>query len=298
MAGKLKRNELCPCGSGLKYKKCCLNRQNVLLDIKTLYFKKYNIYLKDKQDIDGIKQCGQIVIDTLERVSRLIRPGMTTDSINTFVHDYTLQQGAIPAPLNYKGFPKSVCVSVNEVICHGIPGHRILKDGDIVNVDITSIYNGYYADANQTFFVGIPSLNAQKIVNVSLECLRRGIDAVRPHNTIGDIGWAIQSYAESQGCSVVRELVGHGVGFHFHEQPQVPHFGKKKDGIVLIPGMVFTIEPMINLGKKEVLILEDNWTTVTRDGSLSAQFEQTVLVTEDGYESLTPYDLNNFRYPN
>jgi methionyl aminopeptidase len=180
---------------------------------------------------------------------------------------------------------------VNEVICHGIPGERILKDGDIVNVDVTPILNGYYADANKTFFVGTPGSKAQKIVEAARESLKRGMSAIKPGNTIGDIGWAIQEYAESRGCSVVREFVGHGVGFDFHEAPQVPHFGRRGEGVTLVPGMVFTIEPMINLGARHLTILEDNWTAVTKDGSLSAQFEQTFLVTDQGFESLTPYDL-------
>jgi methionyl aminopeptidase len=177
------------------------------------------------------------------------------------------------------------------VICHGIPGERALKDGDIVNVDVTSILDGYYADANQTFFVGSPGADAKKIVAVARESLRRGMSMVKPGNTVGDIGWAIQDYAEKEGCSVVREFVGHGVGTEFHEPPQIPHFGKKRDGIELIPGMVFTIEPMINLGVHMLRILRDKWTAVTKDGSLSAQFEQTLLVTDDGCESLTPYEL-------
>jgi len=207
------------------------------------------------------------------------------------VYDFTIRHGAIPAPLNYRGFPKSVCISINEVICHGIPGDRPFKDGDIVNVDVTSILNGYYADASKTFFVGTPGADAQKIVNVSRQCLAEGMAVVRPGNTIGDIGYAIQSYAEAQGCSVVREFVGHGVGVDFHEAPQIPHYGKPGSGVRLVPGMVFTIEPMINLGKKELVVLDDGWTAVTKDGSLSAQFEQTLLVTESGVESLTPYPL-------
>ncbi|MFU8769004.1 MAG: type I methionyl aminopeptidase, partial [Desulfotignum sp.] len=188
-------------------------------------------------------------------------------------------------------FPKSVCVSVNEVICHGIPGNWALKDGDIVNVDITPILNGYYADASKTFFVGTPGPDAKKIVSIAANSLKRGIAAVAPGATLGDVGHAIQSYAEGQGCSVVREFVGHGVGLDFHEHPQVMHFGSPGKGVVLVPGMVFTIEPMINLGKKDLHILADKWTAVTIDGSLSAQFEQTILVTEKGCESLTPYAL-------
>ena len=289
---KVGRNDPCPCGSGVKYKKCCMGKPEIeTQDLQELYAQKYGIRLKKKPDIDGIRRAGRLVLDTLDLVESKIKPGLMTDEINSLVHQYTIENEATPAPLNYRGFPKSVCVSVNEVICHGIPGDRKLKDGDIVNVDITSILNGYYADANKTFYVGTPGSDARKIVDVAQECLKRGMSQVKPGNTIGDIGWAIQTYAEGQGCSVVREFVGHGVGFDFHEPPQVPHFGQKGQGLRLIPGMVFTVEPMINLGKKELRILEDNWTAITKDGSLSAQFEQTVLVTNNGCESLTPYDL-------
>ena len=289
---KVGRNDACPCGSGLKYKKCCLGKSGPpLRDISQTYKDKYKIRLKEPADVRGIRKAGQLVIDTLDLVESNIRPGMSTDEINTRVHEFTVKRGAKPATLNYRGYPKSVCVSVNEVICHGIPGRRVLKDGDIVNVDVTPILGGYYADASKTFFVGKPGPAAQKIVAVARESLKRGMGAVKPGNTVGDIGWAIQRYAEGQGCSVVREFVGHGVGFEFHEAPQIPHFGHKGEGIILVPGMVFTIEPMINLGQRHLKILDDNWTAVTRDGSLSAQFEQTVLVTQNGYESLTPYPL-------
>ena len=287
---KVGRNDPCPCGSGSKYKKCCLGKAIAPdRDIEALYSNKYGIRLKKERDIEAIRKAGRLVLDTLELVESKIKPGLVTDEINTLVHEFTIKNGAKPAPLNYRGFPKSVCVSANEVICHGIPGNRVLADGDIVNVDVTSILNGYFADANRTFFVGTPHEDATRIVKVARECLRRGMSAIKPGNTLGDIGWAIQSYAEAQGCSVVREFVGHGVGFEFHEPPQIPHFGNRGSGITLIPGMVFTVEPMINLGKKELRILDDNWTAVTKDGSLSAQFEQTVLVTEDGFDSLTPY---------
>jgi methionyl aminopeptidase len=289
---KVGRNDPCPCGSGLKYKKCCLlKKDSEHHDLKDLYLQKYRIRLKKKEDIKGIRKAGQLVLEILRLVKETIRPGITTDDINTLVHEFTIRKNAISAPLNYRGFPKSVCVSVNEVVCHGIPGKLVLKDGDIVNVDVTPILNGYYADASQTFFVGVPSSEAQKIVRVARESLKVGMSMVCPGNTIGDIGWAIQKYAEGEGCSVVREFVGHGVGFEFHEPPEVPHYGLKGKGIGLVPGMVFTIEPMINLGRKNILILEDKWTVVTEDGSLSAQFEQTLAVTENGYESLTPFDL-------
>ena len=289
---KIGRNDPCPCGSGLKYKKCCLRKHaSMPYGLKEQYFDNYKIQLKEKADIEGIRIAGQLLLKTLRLVESEIRPGITTDHINTLVHEFTIKNNAVSAPLNYRGFPKSVCVSVNEVVCHGIPGNRVLKDGDIVNVDITPILNGYYADANKTFFVGSPSSEARKIVRVARNSLKAGMSMVRPGNTVGDIGWAIQKYAEGEGCSVVREFVGHGVGFEFHEPPEVPHYGQKGIGITLVPGMVFTIEPMINLGEKDVVILDDKWTVVTKDRSLSAQFEQTFVVTEDGYESLTPFDL-------
>ncbi len=287
---KVGRNTLCPCGSGKKYKNCCRNKK-MEISLKEEYKNRYDICLKDPHQIQGIKKCGELLMSILNQVEKMIKPGLETEAINTFVHKETIKAGAIPAPLNYRGFPKSVCVSVNEVICHGIPGDRVLKSGDIVNVDITPILDGYYADASKTFFVGTPTKQGQKIVSVAAESLKRGIETIAPGATLGDIGYAIQSYAESQGCSVVREFVGHGVGIDFHEQPQVLHFGTRGKGVTLVPGMVFTIEPMINLGKKELHVLEDRWTAVTNDGSLSAQFEQTLLVTENGWESLTPYGL-------
>ena len=289
--GKISRNAPCPCGSGKKYKHCCLNNPPSTKPSDLQYAKKHRIRIKTPEQVEGIRQAGRLVIETLDLVAPHIRPGMTTDEINTMVYDFTIRHGAIPAPLNYRGFPKSVCISINEVICHGIPGDRPFKDGDIVNVDVTSILNSYYADASKTFFVGTPGADAQKIVNVSRQCLAEGMAVVRPGNTVGDIGYAIQSYAEAQGCSVVREFVGHGVGVDFHEAPQIPHYGRPGLGVRLVPGMVFTIEPMINLGKKELVVLDDGWTAVTKDGSLSAQFEQTLLVTESGVESLTPYPL-------
>jgi methionyl aminopeptidase len=290
---KVGRNDPCPCGSGRKFKKCCLGKEQdpESENVKDLYFQKYKIQLKENKDIEGIRKAGRLAMDTLDMVESKIRPGIITDEINTLVHEFTISNGAIPAPLNYRGFPKSVCISINDVICHGIPGDRVLNDGDIVNVDVTPILDGYFADVSKTFFIGTPAADAQKIVSVARESLKKGMSMVQPGNTIGDIGWAIQSYAERKGCSVVREFVGHGVGIEFHEPPQVPHYGRKGDGLLLVPGMVFTIEPMINLGKSPLRILEDNWTAVTADGSLSAQFEQTILVTKDGYESLTPFDL-------
>ncbi|PIE68208.1 MAG: type I methionyl aminopeptidase [Deltaproteobacteria bacterium] len=289
--GKISRNAPCPCGSGKKYKRCCLNKKTTPPTPDTNYAKQHRIHLKTAAEIEGIRKAGQLVIETLALVAPMIQPGTVTDEINTAVHNFTLEHGAVPAPLNYRGFPKSVCISINEVICHGIPDARKLSDGDIVNVDVTSILNGFYADASRTFFVGTPSEDARKIVDVSRQCLAEGIQVVKPGNSVGDIGHAIQTYAERCGCSVVREFVGHGVGIDFHEAPQIPHYGRAGTGVRLIPGMVFTIEPMINLGAKELKVLGDGWTAVTLDGSLSAQFEQTLLVTENGVESLTPYPL-------
>lgn len=286
------RNDPCPCGSGLKYKKCCMADHKGPDSIQEKYLREYRIRLKGSEDVQGIRAAGRIAVETLELVERHIRPGLVTDDINSLVHEFTIQKGAIPAPLHYRGFPKSVCVSVNEEICHGIPGSRILQEGDIVNVDVTPILNGYYADVSKTFFVGEPDPDAVKIVTVARNSLKKGMEMVRAGNRIGDIGWAIQTYAEAEGCSVVREFVGHGVGFEFHEPPQVPHYGQRGKGTILVPGIVFTVEPMINLGKRDLHILSDNWTAVTNDRSLSAQFEQTIVVTEQGYESLTPFDLD------
>lgn len=289
---KAGRNDPCPCGSGRKYKKCCLGRKGVNLGaLKERAGDGFRIRLKKPEEIEGIRRAGKLTLDALDLVEANLKPGMKTDDINTLVHEFIIKNNAIPAPLNYKGYPKSVCVSVNEVICHGIPGERIIRDGDIVNVDVTPILNGYYADASKTYFASTPGPDAKKIVSVARESLKRGMEMVKKGNTVGDIGWAIQTYAEGEGCSVVREFVGHGVGFKFHEPPQIPHYGRRGDGVKLVSGMVFTIEPMINLGERDLKILADNWTAVTADGSLSAQFEQTILVTENGYESLTPYDL-------
>lgn len=290
---KIGRNDPCPCGSGKKYKQCCQikNGPDGKESPSSIYLRKHSVFLKTPEQIAGIRSAGALVVELLDLVEKMIHPGMKTEEINVFVDRWTREHGAVPAPLNYRGFPKSVCVSVNDVICHGIPGDEVLCDGDIVNVDVTPVLNGYYADGNKTFFVGTPGDDARKIVRVARESLRRGIEAVKPGHTVGDIGWAIQQYAEGEGCSVVREYVGHGVGLQFHERPDIPHYGHPARGLELIPGMTFTIEPMINLGRRHLCVLDDDWTAVTEDGSLSAQFEQTLVVTEDGCESLTPYDL-------
>ena len=238
----------------------------------------------------GMRSACRLAGETLVAVGPMIRAGITTDDINTFVHDFTIARGAWPSPLNYKGFPKSVCTSVNEVVCHGIPGKRVLRDGDIVNVDVTSYLpkvNGFHGDTSATFFVGEPSPQARHVVEVARKSLELGIAEVRSGARIGDIGAAIQEYAEGQRCSVVRDYVGHGIGREFHMAPQVPHYGRRGDGKRIKAGMIFTIEPMINLGSFETEVLEDDWTVITADGSWSAQFEHTVLVTESGCEVLT-----------
>ncbi len=290
-ANKIGRNDPCLCGSGKKYKKCCMNAKKSKKSLKQVYKEKYDIILKEPHQIEGIKKSGKLLLSILDKVEKMIKPGITTNMINDLVHEAHVRAGAVPAPLNYRGFPKSVCTSVNEVICHGIPGDRVLEDGDIINVDITPVLNNYYADASKTFFVGTPTQEGLKVVNIAKESLKRGVNQVKPGATVGDIGFAIQNYAESEGCSVVREFIGHGVGIEFHEQPQILHYGVRGDGVKLVAGMVFTIEPMVNLGGKELHVLDDNWTAVTNDHSLSAQFEQTILVTETGFESLTPFEL-------
>ena len=214
---------------------------------------------------------------------------MRTDEIDRFVHEYTVARGAVPAPLNYRGFPKSVCTSINEVICHGIPGSRVLQSGDIVNVDVTSILDGWHGDVSATFYIGEPRPAARRLVEVARECLARAIAEVRPGARLGDIGAAIQEHAEAHGCSVVRDFVGHGIGRAFHEPPQVSHVGTRGRGLRLSEGMTFTIEPMINEGVWQMRVLADGWTAVTADGKLSAQFEHTVAVTADGVEVLTAF---------
>jgi methionyl aminopeptidase len=248
------------------------------------------VEIKTPREIDLMREVGRLAADSLCAVSELIRAGITTDEINAFVHADTLKKGARPAPLNYRGFPKSVCTSINEVVCHGIPGSRVLKDGDIINVDVTHIYKGYHGDTSATFYVGQPSEEAKLVTEVARKCLELGIAEVRPGARLGDIGAAIQEFAEARGCSVVRDFVGHGIGRVFHDEPKVSHYGQRGRGKRLQAGMTFTIEPMINLGTWEVKVLADEWTAVTADGRLSAQFEHTVLVTDEGAEILTARD--------
>lgn len=245
--------------------------------------------IKTEEQIEGIRTSSLINTSVLDHVAQHIRVGMTTEDINTLVHEYTLSRGAIPAPLNYEGFPKSVCTSVNEEVCHGIPSKDVvLREGDIVNVDVSTIYNGYFSDASRMFLIGDVSPERRRLVDVTRECLEVGIEAARPWGFLGDIGEAIQHYAEKNGYSVVREFCGHGVGLQFHEKPEVEHVGRRGTGMLLVPGMIFTIEPMINMGKPDIFIDEENgWTVITEDEQPSAQWENTVLITETGVERLT-----------
>jgi len=252
-----------------------------------------SIVIKTAEDIAGMRVAGRLAAEVLDFIAPHVKPGVTTAELDRLCHDYMVQvQGTTPAPLNYappgyRPFPKSVCTSVNHQVCHGIPGDRVLKNGDIVNIDVTVIKDGYHGDTSRMFYVGEPSIAARRLCEITYECMWLGIQQVRPGAHLGDIGHAIQVHAEKHGYSVVREFCGHGIGRRFHEEPQVLHYGKPGTLDRLVPGMTFTIEPMINAGRRDIKELADGWTIVTKDHSLSAQWEHTVLVTEDGYEVLT-----------
>ena len=246
--------------------------------------------VRTPEEIEGIRKSGVLNTSILDMITNEIKEGMTTGQLNDLVHQMTLDNGGIPAPLNYEGFPKSCCISIDNVVCHGIPDDKtFFRPGQIVNVDVTTILNGYYADANRMYIVGgSPPPGEQRWVDVTYECLQIGAKAIKPYGYVGDIGFAIQVHAQKNGYSVVRELCGHGVGLKFHSDPEVPHYGKPGTGMMIVPGMVFTIEPMINMGKREVHFNEiDGWTVTTRDGLPSAQWEHTFLMTENGVEVLT-----------
>ncbi|GAA0075833.1 methionyl aminopeptidase [Clostridium sp. CTA-5] len=287
---RLKRNDLCWCKSELKYKNCHLEFDKKLSDLKRKgHILPTKNLIKTKEQIEGIKKSAEINNGLLDLISENIKEGMTTEEIDKLAYNYTISKGGIPADLNYDGFPKSICVSVNNEVCHGIPRKDvIIKNGDIVNVDATTILNGYYSDASRMFMIGEVNEEAKNLVQVAKECLNKGLEEVKPWGFLGDIGAAIQEHAESNGYSVVREFGGHGVGLDIHEEPFVFHFGKRGTDMVLAPGMVFTIEPMINAGSHEIFIDENNgWTALTIDGSLSAQWEHTILVTENGIEIIS-----------
>ena len=265
------------------------------LDKKVLYFQNKGHLvpsrklIKTPEQIEGIRRSGLINTAVLDLVASEITAGMSTAEIDKMVYDFTVSHGAIPAPLNYEGFPKSVCTSINEVVCHGIPSEdEILEEGDIINVDVSTILDGYYSDASRMFIIGKTSPEKEKLVKVAKECLEIGMKAATPFGFVGDIGNAIEKHAKKNGFSVVRDLCGHGVGLEFHEEPDVEHFGRKGTGMLLVPGMVFTIEPMINMGTYRVFVdEEDDWTVVTEDELPSAQWEHTFLMTENGLEILT-----------
>ena len=238
-------------------------------------------------DFEGMRAAGRLAAETLDMLVPHIRPGITTEAIDQLVHEFTLAHGATPATLGYRGYPKSCCVSLNHVVCHGIPGNRKLQDGDILNIDVTCILNGWFGDTSRMYVAGKASTKARMLIDVTYESLMRGIAAVKPGVTLGDVGHAIQSFVEGHRFSVVRDFCGHGIGRVFHAPPNVLHFGRPGEGPVLRPGMFFTIEPMVNAGRPEVKVLEDGWTAVTRDRSLSAQFEHMVGVTETGVEVFT-----------
>ena len=246
------------------------------------------VHIKSPEEIDKMRIAGKLAADVLEMIAPHVKPGISTNELDQICHDYIVnEQDAIPAPLNYHGFPKSICTSVNHTVCHGIPSDKKLKKGDMINIDITVIKDGFHGDTSKMFFVGEASIKAKRVTDIAQECLVRGIRLVKPGATLGDIGAAIQQYAESNNCSIVREYCGHGIGLKFHEEPQVLHYGKAGTGLTLEAGMIFTIEPMVNIGKRDVKVLPDEWTVITRDRSLSAQWEHTILVTNDGYEVLT-----------
>jgi methionyl aminopeptidase len=245
------------------------------------------VIIHGEEGFSGMRRAGKLAAEVLDMITPYVVAGTTTAALDTLCHDYILAHGAVPAPLNYKGFPKSTCISLNHVVCHGIPGEKVLRDGDILNIDVTVILDSWYGDTSRMYFVGEPSVKAQRLTEVTYDCLMRGIDAARPGNSLGDIGYAIQSYAESFRYAVVRDFTGHGLGQSFHCAPTVLHYGVPNDGLRLQPGMIFTIEPMINAGRHETKILADGWTAVTRDKSLSAQFEHSIGITEGDPEIFT-----------
>jgi len=250
----------------------------------------HTIKIHDKADFEGMRKAGRLAAQTLDHVAPYVKPGVTTNELNQICHDFIISHHAIPAPLNYKGYPKSICTSVNHVVCHGIPSEKVLKAGDILNIDVTVLLDGWHGDTSRMFTVGKVGIKAQKLIDVTYQCLMEAIAIVKPGITLGDIGHTIQSLAESHNFSVVRDFCGHGIGRVFHDAPEVLHFGQPGTGPVLEEGMFFTIEPMINAGDYRTKVLSDNWTAVTRDHSLSAQFEHTIGVTAQGCEIFTLSD--------
>ncbi|MBA3815774.1 MAG: methionyl aminopeptidase [Parachlamydiaceae bacterium] len=290
------RNDICWCGSGKKWKQCHFPANGEQQPVKfenlhSLYFKKHDIIIKSEKQIAGIRASGHLAAKILDKTCELAKEGVTTQELNDFAHQLHLEAGAIPAPLHYgePPFPKSICTSINEVICHGIPSPRKLVNGDIINIDVTCILNGYYGDCSRMVMIGEVNAERRLVVDVAYECLMQSISPLKPGIAVSHIGDIIENYAVSKGCSVVNQFVGHGVGVEFHEGPQIPH-NKNKLNIILIPGMTFTIEPMINAGVRGATIdPNDQWTARTSDGRASAQWEHTILINDTGYEILTPW---------
>ncbi|MAL79613.1 MAG: type I methionyl aminopeptidase [Sneathiella sp.] len=258
------------------------------------------IKLHGPEGFEGMRKAGQLAAETLDMIAEHVVPGVTTEELDRICADFIAERGATSGPLNYRGYPKHVCISINHVVCHGIPGPKKLQNGDILNIDVTPIVDGWYGDSSRMYVAGKPSVKASRLIDITYESLMRGIEVVKPGATTGDIGYAIQNFAEGKRCSVVRDFCGHGVGRVFHDVPNIVHYGTPGEGIELKAGMIFTIEPMINLGTWQVKVLDDGWTAVTKDRSLSAQFEHSIGVTETGYEIFTlspkgldkpPYDV-------
>lgn len=284
------RNESCWCGSGRKYKNCHASLDDM---VSSYQAKGYKVpkrkLIKTQRQIEGIRESSKLNIALLDYIGDFIADGITTEELDRLIHEKTIELGGIPAPLNYNGYPKSVCISINEVVCHGIPSEElVLKNGDITNIDVSTIYNGFFSDSSRMFCVGDVSSENQKLVDVAKECMEIGISQVKPWGLLGDVGQAVNDHAIKNGYSVVREIGGHGIGLEFHEDPWVSYVTKQGTGMLLVPGLVFTVEPMINMGKADVTISKtDDWTVYTADGKPSAQWEKTVLVTETGCEVLT-----------
>lgn len=287
---KISRNDPCWCGSGKKYKTC-----HMALDEKIHHYELQGHIvprrdiLKTKEQIEGIKASSVINMAVLDAVEKMIGPGVSTQQIDDLVHDMTIEMGGIPAPLNYEGFPKSVCTSINEVVCHGIPSSEVfLKEGDIVNVDVSTIYKGYFSDSSRMYCIGNVCEEKKNLVRVTKECVEKGLAMVKPWNFLGDMAQVINDHAKANGYSIVVDIGGHGVGLEFHEEPFVSYVTKAGTEMLMVPGMVFTIEPMVNMGSSEIYIdHEDGWTVYTEDGKPSAQWEITVAVTQEGHEVLT-----------
>lgn len=284
------RNDLCWCGSGKKYKKCHIDFDEKIEEIKGQgHIVPDHTIIKTPYQIEKIKESAKINIAVLDYVAEHIKAGISTEQINKWVHELTIKMGGIPATLDYEGYPKSVCTSINNEVCHGIPSENIiLKDGDIINVDCSTELNGYFSDSSRMFCIGNVSDEKRKLVEVAKQSLQEGLKAVKPWGFLGDMGQAINDYVKSNGYSVVREVGGHGIGLEFHEEPWVSYVTKKSTEMLMVPGMIFTIEPMINMGKADIFVDEENgWTIYTKDGSASAQWEIQVLVTDDGYEIIS-----------